>query len=207
MSIKNPLTGHQYGRSEPGYWYPRDDTPNRGRPLGAPKQRLSVLVLILILAVIGLIGVGRAKHVTVTLTFAPFHIRVSHQSSGSANPTAQPFAPADPIISPPAATSVANRSCQTDFKQVETAVEVYRAEMGAWPTSLAALETTTASSGAPRLIRGPWVILAPDPAYRITVQGSPAGGAAVTVAATAAPPRERHLDLGHGRLRLHPLDP
>ncbi len=51
MSIKNPLPGHQYGRSEPGYWYPRPDPPRRRRDPRRMRNLLGGLTAVLVIVV------------------------------------------------------------------------------------------------------------------------------------------------------------
>ena len=94
MSIKNPLPGHQYGRSEPGYWYPRaDPPPRRGRNPRNMRKLVSWLCVVLIAGA--------------TVDYAGIHHwALAAQGHGLvARPVAAPYTSARPPTAP--ATSAA----------------------------------------------------------------------------------------------------
>jgi hypothetical protein len=98
MSIKNPLPGHQYGRSEPGYWYPRDDPPRR--PAGPKwikhrsRQVLGCLVAVLVVAVAADIAHVHRKTGSTSIT-------------GIYNPTPAVPSPTAPVLTAPPTTASA----------------------------------------------------------------------------------------------------
>lgn len=98
MSIKNPLPGHQYGTSEPGYWYPREERPRR-RQRSWDKRTLRKLAgWTIALVVIG--GSAWASHAHQRLASAP--LATSSPAAGgilsapapTASATTRPVAPA-----------------------------------------------------------------------------------------------------------------
>lgn len=156
-------------------------------PLGARPRRkarlLPFLIGALVVAVVAMVAVGRHKHITLTLTFDPAHIRVGQTSTSVAYaaPADAQAAASNPVTS----LQPADGSCQSEYKMIEVGQEVYKAEMGSWPTSLSALETPTRSpvTGA---MMGPWIPSIPvNGHFTISVSGDTAivhaAGSAVAV--------------------------
>lgn len=87
----------------------------------------------------------------------------------------------------------ANGACQSDFKTTQVAVETYKAQVGAWPTAMTDLTSTSHTDPQTGLNVGPWLKAVPTSShYAIALEATggkidvtPTGGAAVAGATDA----------------------